>query len=350
MPLVPFIDKENHFFDGSFIKTHPICERIYSEDPCKSFYIKIRQKKETGFFQCPHGMTVYYDNENDSFFCCLKVKGYYDQKKEEKIRNKAIIPISPCLSKLECTSLVNTAKEYNLLESFKKIETEKFQTLTHEIQGLNAQNVNICDGILQSYFREEECEISSDNAQILKERIRTVFFSSYSISQRFALESLDAGIANGFDDYRDINIYKKFDKISKFYTSKKQRVKINGNSFRTVYANSMFEFVPLLLIDNAVKYSYNHSPVDIEFNEDNENLIVTIESYGPYCGAAELPLIINKGYRGKYATQVNAGSGLGLYYVKKLCDAFEIKLDFQTGEPNNVSGMKVAKFKVILTF
>lgn len=342
MTLLPMIDEKGVFSNGLFVNAYLFCEKNFCKGKCKAFYDKIKKESQTGFHTCPYGLTSYYDNEKQIFFTCFKNKIFFEPKKEKYIVNPVIAPPNPILSGTEANSLVESSKRYLFLE-------KNFKTFTHEIKGLNDQNISICDDILQTYFQNDE-NPSLENKSNLKDRIRTVYFSSHMIKQRFLLKDIDGEINAGYDDFRHIPIHGKFLKISKFYTLKKYGDPIKGTSFKTIYANSLFDFIPLLLIDNAVKYSYNHNPVDIIFDEHDDKLIVSIESYGPYCEPSELPMITQKEYRGKNAQSFTGGSGLGLYYVKRLCDYFDIKLDFESGPESLINERKMAKFKVILTF
>lgn len=355
MPLLPIITENNKLIDGQFIKCHLSCSRTYSTKKCAEFYSNLKTEDKSGFFQCPYGMTAYYDSEKKYIYTCFRVKGFSDAKKERSIMNRSIIPINPLLTELEAQSLISAAKEYSKLEDSKeKIETE-FNTLTHEIKGLNSRNATICDDVLTQFFKEEENPISVEQAQILKERFRTVYYASKSIEQRFKLNDIDDLSNDSYDDYRLINIYKKFDKISKFYSSKKQRITLIGNSYKKINADSMFEYIPMLLIDNAVKYSYNNGPVEIQFNEDaDHHLHVSIESFGPYCEKAELEKLTEKNFRGKNAMKIVDvyGSGLGLYYVRHLCELFDIECSFESDSKSvtKLNDIKYAKFTANLFF
>ena len=87
--------------------------------------------------------------------------------------------------------------------------------------------------------------------------------------------------------------------MAKIYSSPIQHVYLHGNTLKEISADTYFENIPLLLIDNAVKYSYRRNDVNIWFTEQDSKLKVEIKSYGPYCEPNELSEITRKGYRGK---------------------------------------------------
>ena len=90
--------------------------------------------------------------------------------------------------------------------------------------------------------------------------------------------------------------------------------------------------IPLLIIENAVKYSFPGQTVKINFKECDSDLIVTIESKGPYIPEEEISKLYEKGYRGEQAKQVADGSGIGLYFVKLICDIHGIDINI-TSDP-----------------
>lgn len=341
--------ENGEIIDGTFIKAYQYCLQNCKKGKCISFYNKIICDARTGFFQCPCGMTVYFNSDTNNLFTCFKNKLYYDSKKENRILNKLISTENPLLNNEEALNLIHSCELTLTLEKKERDLSKYFDTLIHEIKGLNSGNVTRCDDVLQTYFKEDENNLTNEEYLKLKEKIRTIYFSSHSIRQRFELENLDEKIDEDFDDDRDISIYGKFLKIKKFYTSNKQKIPINGQSFKMITANSKFEYIPLLLIDNAVKYSYDFNPVNIDFIE-NDNLIVSVESFGPSCSDEEMSHITEKGFRGAEARLMKSGSGLGLYYVKKLCDYYDIDLSFEVGEVHRINGMNISKFKVILKF
>ena len=100
-----------------------------------------------------------------------------------------------------------------------------------------------------------------------------------------------------------------------------------------------------------MKYSYLDNPVEIIFTEADSDLLVNIKSFGPLCTDAELKQVFLKGFRGKNAEETNQGSGIGLFFVKILCDLHNIDIDVSSEGPIvNINSMKYAKFVVSLRF
>ena len=106
-------------------------------------------------------------------------------------------------------------------------------------------------------------------------------------------------------------------------------ISIVGESYAKIKAFPSFELIPVLIVENAVKYAcpYDKS-VEIKINDDKEgHLTVDVISYSPYCSADDISHIFEKGFRGKNARRMSSdGSGIGLYFVKQLCNIHDIEI------------------------
>ncbi len=90
-----------------------------------------------------------------------------------------------------------------------------------------------------------------------------------------------------------------------------------------------FHFANLVynLLDNSIKYSGAAPQILIGLAEDKQNIILSVTDDGPGISKKHLENIFDKFYRvpGKRSNEV-AGFGLGLFYVKKICDAHKWKI------------------------
>ena len=173
-------------------------------------------------------------------------------------------------------------------------------------------------------------ELSKDDIRAILQDIRSIYLSSCMATSRFMLydyENHPATYLRG--EPFECNVYKKFDKIRKIFKNyRKKGVKIflNGNCHRVFEAYPSFEMVPVLIIENAVKYSDAGDEVVVSFIERGDDLTVKVESNGPFVENAEMAHIFEKGYRGSYAKKMTDGSGIGLYFVKKICEMHKIEI------------------------
>jgi len=115
-------------------------------------------------------------------------------------------------------------------------------------------------------------------------------------------------------------------------------------------AYSTFEYIPFLLLENAVKYSPPGNAVNVFFEQDRNKLEDRVNSTGPFCD--DTSIVFEKGHRGEGAKKVSDGSGLGLYFVKTLCDIHSIDISVSSSKSDSleVNNVPYGNFIVSLTF
>lgn len=148
------------------------------------------------------------------------------------------------------------------------------------------------------------------------------------VSARIELADLAAA---GFDTASPhytppIPVYRRFDKIVKCYIAYASKREITftlvGDSRSSTKGIEHFEMIPLIVVDNAVKYSPNKRSVDVTFQETANSINVEIRSLGSKIEPHEYDKIFDREFRGTHAISSGSeGSGIGLYFAKKLMTA-----------------------------
>lgn len=75
------------------------------------------------------------------------------------------------------------------------------------------------------------------------------------------------------------------------------------------------------ILNNSLNYSYNDSDLIISVFKDNKNMIFCFENCSP-----EIPIEIKEHIFEKHVSGSQSGTGLGLYFVKKVIDAHNGKI------------------------
>ncbi|MBL7966948.1 MAG: HAMP domain-containing histidine kinase [Prolixibacteraceae bacterium] len=75
------------------------------------------------------------------------------------------------------------------------------------------------------------------------------------------------------------------------------------------------------LFDNAVKYSYNGTAINIILEDFKEKVRITVESFGPQI--VESDIIYTLYYRGKNVEFLEDGLGIGMYVSKRIIEAHQ---------------------------
>lgn len=121
-----------------------------------------------------------------------------------------------------------------------------------------------------------------------------------------------------------LKMYKSFEKFSLVY---EKRIKIDFNSQNIPFIDTyeVFDFVPYLMIENAVKYSPKNSEVEVDLKIVDSCFVATVGNMGPLLYSDELPRVYEREFRGENAVKSgNKGQGLGLFHLKDALFDLEI--------------------------
>ena len=341
---------------GSFIQIDPVCFNKLSNGTCDNFYQKLLKDDDcsNNFVRCPNGYAVFVSKTRLGIriYPCLRCRGVCTKK----INLNQAIFYNPAMSEAKLLELINEDIRNREIEKQYADAKEYISTLTHDVKNLNSQIKEHCDAIFIKHSSLAPNEIiENEDAQKIFERLTTIFLSSSMIASRFAMYDFSISPEEFITNSRfECNVYKKFDKIKRIfknYLKKHVKIHFEGNSFKTIDACPFFEFIPLLLIENAIKYAQNDDEITVAFQDSIDGLVVTITSFGPYCEPEEIEQIWKKDFRGKYAQQVSQGHGLGLFFVKQIADLHDIKVSACSFNSNvTINGIPHGKFVIELKF
>jgi two-component system phosphate regulon sensor histidine kinase PhoR len=153
----------------------------------------------------------------------------------------------------------------------------------------------------------------------LNEHIEKILYVAKTESKQMLIDKTKFELRPVLDLVKD-NIILKYDKEIdiKIITTKKNALK--ADEFH-VY-NILFN-----LVDNAVKYSALSPKIEIVVTEINQQLSIQIKDNGCGIPTKDLPFVFDKFYRVTRQDIKNIeGFGIGLSYVKKICDLHRWKI------------------------
>jgi K+-sensing histidine kinase KdpD len=122
---------------------------------------------------------------------------------------------------------------------------------------------------------------------------------------------------------------------------RKVRIRMTGTSFSTPRCYDSFETIPLVLIDNAVKYSDEGGEIIVAVKDAPNHVALKVESHGPIIHESMWKAIFERGVRGPNSHRlVSRGSGLGLYIAGIVAAAHgcEIRYECLSVDRNGKTG------------
>lgn len=146
---------------------------------------------------------------------------------------------------------------------------------------------------------------------------------------RIALMPLVANpAAASFGRKRRTPIYRTCDRLVRILSPEASKrnigLELRGSSYNEPDCYDSLDTIPLVLLDNAIKYSLSRQPIDIAINDGPGGGQVTLEvtSISPVIAGVDRARMFDKGYRGTVAAKVaSRGSGLGLYLAQTVATA-----------------------------
>ena len=248
--------------------------------------------------------------------------------------------------------------ESDILENLNLAELKQaLRDTMHEVREFN-RIVKANSEMLTRQLRIEEdgpLQLSVDNARNTRNHAIAILETAQMLSARLDLIDLETNPDSFTNEQRiSVGVFAKFDKARKMLRTKGREkrvvVEFSGQSFNKSDLYPVFDIVPFLLLENAIKYSPKESKVVVTFSERPQFIDVFIESLGPLVKDDERNKLTEKNFRGDCAKAIGIpGTGFGLHFAKFVCDLNQIDLEISASASSySVNGVPHAPFKVAL--
>ncbi len=248
---------------------------------------------------------------------------------------------------LELSNKVELLEKQNSdLKEESETTKEILNNTLHEIRRFSAQLSKFCE------------KISRDTSTLpnLNQTALSAFYTAGMISSRLAYTDIELN-PNAIESQTPIRsgIFKKFDKAKRILAeeAKNKGVNVNlvGESRVEIEALPVFELLPFVILENAIKYSPKNQAVDVVFENYSGKQLVTIKSQGPEVADDELLIIFEKGFRGA-STKSMPGEGLGLFLAKRVCEFHGISIcaEVRNRGAYALGGIRYCEFLIKIKF
>lgn len=120
-------------------------------------------------------------------------------------------------------------------------------------------------------------------------------------------------------------------------------ISVEGDTNVHVSTYQSFQLVPLIILDNAIKYGRTGTNVIIKFHQDDSALQIEFISYGDVVPVHESTKIFQRHIRGSNAEMRHPhGTGLGLFLAKQIVDAHGYELLYKGDEVSQVNSFTLS--------
>jgi len=127
------------------------------------------------------------------------------------------------------------------------------------------------------------------------------------------------------------------------------KIKMIGDSYAKPNCYDSFSTIPLILIDNAVKYSDENQEIVVTVKDREQCVFLEVASRGPLVPADMRQAIFERGIRGPNSSRIaSQGSGLGLYIAGVVAKAhgFDIEYHCSSNRMDDTSGLNMFRCNI----
>ncbi len=122
-----------------------------------------------------------------------------------------------------------------------------------------------------------------------------------------------------------VPVYRAVDKLVRILRAnaakRQMTLAISGGTKNTPWLYPSFETIPLVLIDNAIKYTCDKGQIDVVVEDLDRGVRLSVSSLTPKIPQEDRGKIFQRGFRSSSATAVaSQGSGLGLHLASIIAE------------------------------
>lgn len=233
--------------------------------------------------------------------------------------------LAACLILISAMYIILRQKRYSeLMKDFVNNMTHEFKTPISSIK--IAADVLMNHPLIEEDKRlNQYAKIIKDQNQRLNDQVEKVLQLAKMESSTFNLRLEDVDlheILQQLTSNLQIRIRDNGGHMELHLQAQKHKVKADKFHLTNVFSN---------ILDNAIKYSGKSPEIDVRTFDLIDACVVEIEDKGLGIKKEDLPLLFQKFYRVSTGDVHNVkGFGIGLYYVKRICDAHGFELGIQS--------------------
>jgi two-component system, OmpR family, phosphate regulon sensor histidine kinase PhoR len=221
-------------------------------------------------------------------------------------------------------------------KKYTELQKDFINNMTHEFKTplssiLIASNfANSQNEIKDNPKLSKYVQIIINQSNKLNQHIEKILYVAKTDSNQILLEKSTVDLEKTIDLVKE-NILLKHQKDIDFKIDLDKNYQIKADEFH--FYNIIYN-----IMDNAIKYSGNDIEVGIKAKKNKEGLILSFSDNGSGIPQKDLPFIFDKFYRVTREDNKDIeGFGIGLSYVKRICDLHKWKVALKNNSKKGVT-------------
>lgn len=229
-----------------------------------------------------------------------------------------------------------------IIENVKNAEA----AMTRELEGAASETTFFLHDVrtgLSLVMSSCERLISARKGSNFAEKLRDADPELFRLYQAIGLLTEQLGLVDILSNPQSItygpksksDIYQFFHKMVKLFQprawDRNMDIRWEGNVYDHVDLYNSFQLVPLVLLDNAVKYGTAGSTIFVRYEHRQDGLYVEFSSWGLPIPPGYEEAVFKKNVRGPNAIEKSSeGSGLGLYIASEVARAHKFQISYES--------------------
>ena len=225
---------------------------------------------------------------------------------------------------------------------YTELQTDFINNMTHEFKTplssiLIASNfANSQKEIKENTKLSKYVQIIIEQSNKLNQHIEQILSLAKTDSHQIQLQKTEVDLHKNLELIKE-NLKLKHTKNIDFAIDNSTKVLIKADEFH--FYNLLYN-----LVDNAIKYGTENPKVTIKLIEKNTTFNIQLNDNGPGIPEKDLPFIFDKFYRvSRKDTEEIEGFGIGLAYVKKICELHHWKIKVKNTDNGLQTDIEIPK-------
>ncbi len=225
---------------------------------------------------------------------------------------------------------------------YTELQTDFINNMTHEFKTplssiLIASNFANSQKVIKENTKlSKYVQIIIEQSNKLNQHIEQILSLAKTDSHQIQLQKTEVDLYKNLELIKE-NLKLKHTKDFDFAIDNSTKVFIKADEFH--FYNLLYN-----LVDNAIKYGTENPKVTIKLIEKNTTFNIQLNDNGPGIPEKDLPFIFDKFYRvSRKDTEEIEGFGIGLAYVKKICELHHWKIKVKNTDNGLQTDIEIPK-------